>query len=345
MRSNYISYLKSYFFKVIFILVVFSSCKSTFRTETFVDSNTPPKPDYTNENNWAILPSKYTTKLKKISNSSTKELEADVFYVYPTLITNKKDTRWNVAINDTEQQDKVLNKAVHFQASAWSTSGKVYVPYYRQAHIRSYRILENGGNEALMVAYSDVKAAFEVYLKKYNQGRPIIIASHSQGTTHTSLLLKEFFDGKPLQKQLIAAYLIGIGIDKNEYKTIKVMTSPDETGGFVSWNTYKKNKLPKKYERWYKGKVTSNPVTWDTTMSSSREDHKGFLFSNDKIYDKALKLEVIDGMLWTTLPRFPLRVFIMFKKNYHVGDVNLFWKDIQENSELRTKSWFLSQKN
>jgi len=337
-------YLNSYFFKVFFISIVFISCKSTFRTESFENNRTPPKPNYTSENNWAVLPSKYTAKLAKTTGSSTNELEADVFYVYPTLITDKKDIRWNVAINDIEQQDKVLNKAVHFQASAWSTSGKIYVPYYRQAHIRSYRMLENGGKEALMVAYSDVKAAFEVYLEKYNQGRPIIIASHSQGTTHTSLLLKEFFDGKPLQKQLIAAYLIGIGIPKNEFKTIKVMTRPNETGGFISWNTYKKNKLPKKYERWYKGKVVSNPVTWDAAMSSSRDDHKGFLFSNDKIYDKALKLEVIDGMLWTTLPRFPLRVFIMFKKNYHIGDVNLFWKDIQENSELRTKNWLLNQK-
>jgi len=338
-------YLNNYFFKIFFILVVFSSCKLTYRTEPFLGTKIPPKPDYVNENNWAVLPSKYTAKLEKVTNSSTEELQADVFYVYPTLITNKNDTRWNVAINDTEQQDKVLNKAVHFQASAWATSAKVYVPYYRQAHVRSYRMLDHGGKAALMLAYSDVKAAFEVYLEKYNQGRPIIIASHSQGTTHTSLLLKEFFDDKPLQEQLVAAYLIGIGIDKNEFKTLKVMTSPNETGGFVSWNTYKKNKLPKKYERWYKGKVTSNPVTWNTTMSSSREEHKGFLFSNDKIYDKALKLEVIDGLLWITLPRFPLRVFIMFKKNYHIGDVNLFWKDIQENAELRTKSWLESQRD
>ena len=337
-------YLNSYFFKIFVILMVCSSCKGTFHSVPFIEANTPPKPNYENEHNWAILPTKYTTKLTEIARTSGQELEADVFYVYPTLITNKKDTRWNIAINDVEQQEKVVNKAVHFQASAWATSGKIYVPYYRQAHIRSYRMLANGGKEALTLAYSDVKAAFEVYLKKYNQGRPIIIASHSQGTTHTSLLLKDFFDDKPLQKQLVAAYLIGIGIDKNEFNSIKVMTNPDETGGFVSWNTYKKNKLPKKYEGWYKGKVSSNPITWDTNMTTSREDHKGFLFSNDRIYDKALKLQVIDGMLWTTLPRFPLRVFIMFKKNYHVGDVNLFWKDIQENAELRTKSWLDNQK-
>ena len=158
-------YLNNYFFKVFFILVVCSSCKSTYLTEPFVRTKIPPKPDYANENNWAVLPSNYTAKLEKITSSFPQELQADVFYVYPTLITNKKDIRWNVAISDTEQQDKVLNKAVHFQASAWATSGKVYVPYYRQAHLRSYRMLENGGIEALMLAYSDVKAAFELYIK------------------------------------------------------------------------------------------------------------------------------------------------------------------------------------
>ena len=48
----------------------------------------------------------------------------------------------------------------------------------------------------------------------------------------------------------------------------------------------------------------------------------------------------MDGMIWTTLPRFPLRVFAIFRKSYHVGDVNLFWEDIKQNSELRVKTWF-----
>ena len=277
---------------------------------------------------------------KSILLDSIHKLKADVFYIYPTLITSNRDIRWNVAVDDPNQNAKVVNTAVLFQASAWATSGKLYIPFYRQAHIRSYSNFENGGEEALVLAYEDVKAAFEVYLEKYNNGRPIIIAGHSQGTTHCRLLLKDFFDDKPLQKQLIAAYIPGIGIEKNEFKTIQIMTKPEETGGFVSWNTYKRNRLPKKYENWYKDKVTSNPITWDESVYSKREDHKGFLFRNGKIYNKALKIEVMDGMIWTTLPRFPLRVFAIFRKSYHVGDVNLFWEDIKQNSELRVKTWF-----
>jgi len=331
---------------ILSILIVFlSSCKSTYLTESFSEENTPTIPNYQDEENWAVLPSKYTEELKVFLKDSVNELKADVFFVYPTLMIDKKDIRWNVSTSDQELNNKVLNTAVKFQASAWATSGKLYVPFYRQAHLRSYSFLDNGGQEALLLAYSDVKAAFEVYLKKYNKGRPIIIAGHSQGTTHCRLLLKDFFDDKPLQKQLIAAYIPGIGIKKNEYKTIQVMTKPNETGGFISWNTYKRKKLPKKYTKWYQGKVTSNPITWDETKQTKREDHKGFLYSNGKMYKNALKIELIDGMVWTTLPRFPHRFFAMFKKNYHIGDVNLFWKNIQENAEIRVKSWLENQNN
>ncbi len=316
-----------------FALISFSSCKSTYSTEPFSLKSIPKSPDYQNVDSWAVLPSK----------DSSTGLDADVFYIYPTLITSKKDIRWNIAVTDSVQNNTVLNIAVRFQASAWETSGKLYVPLYRQAHIRAYYHLDNGGKEALTLAYSDVKAAFELYLKKYNKGRPIIIAGHSQGSTHGRLLLKDFFDDKPLQKQLIAAYIPGIGIKKNEFKTIKFMTKPNEIGGFISWNTYKRNSLPKSYNKWYKGKATSNPITWNSAKHTQRDDHKGFLYSNGKLYKKALKIEVIDGMIWTTLPKFPHRLFAMFKKSYHVGDINLYWKDIQQNSELRVKSWLENQ--
>ena len=32
--------------------------------------------------------------------------------------------------------------------------------------------------------------------------------------------------------------------------------------------------------------------------------------------------------------------FIIFIKNYHFADINLFWKDIQENALIRTDNWF-----
>ena len=59
------------------------------------------------------------------------------------------------------------------------------------------------------MAYNDIKQAFDTFLEKFNNGRPIIIAGHSQGAGHAKRLLQDFFDNKPLQEKLVAAYLIG----------------------------------------------------------------------------------------------------------------------------------------
>lgn len=329
------------YYLAVFIFLV--GCKSTYKTQAFSAKDIPLQPNYDNEKNWAVLPSLYSKDLKEFSSQEMDTLKADVFYVYPTLNTEKDDIRWNVPIKDAAQQYKVLNKAVLFQASAFTTAGKLYVPYYRQAHLRSYTLLKKGGKKALFLAYSDVKKAFEIYLQKYNKGRPIIIASHSQGSTHTKFLLRDFFDDKPLQKQLIAAYVVGAVINPVLFKTIKPMTKPNEIGGFVGWNTFKKGNYPKEKEA-YKGSVTSNPITWNDEKTTEFAQHKGFLYANKKLYKNALQIEITDGLVWSTNPKFPRRFFMSFMKNYHVGDINLFWQDIRENVELRTNTWLEKNK-
>jgi len=336
------TYFKGY--KITFsfvVLIVLASCKSV-DIPTFSSQHSPIAPNYQQSSSWAILPNKYPEKLKQWKTTKDS-LNADVFYIYPTLNIEKKDVRWNVSIEDVVQQEKVVNKAVFFQASAFLNSGKLYVPFYRQAHLRSYSNYNKGGKKALDLAYTDVKNAFIIYLEKYNNGRPIIIAAHSQGTTHAIRLLKDFFDGKPLHSKLIAAYIPGIAIQKNEFKHISLMASPTETGGFVAWNTFKMNYYPKRYAKLFKGSAVSNPISWNVTKESYRKDHKGFLFSNGKLYKQALGVKVADGILWTSLPHFPYRLFVLGKKKYHEGDINLFWEDINKNASLRVKSYLKEQ--
>jgi len=326
-----------------FVAFLFIGCK----VQNITNSTTTPDAftnavDYSSSINWAVLPGNYPDNLKEYSVQNPQD-SIDVFYVYPTLLLSKKDKRWNVSIEDSIQKNKVLSIAVRFQASAWGSSGNLYVPYYRQAHIRAYNNLENGGKTALLMAYSDVKEAFEYYLKHYNHGRGIILASHSQGSTHVSYLLRDFFDGKPLQKQLVAAYIPGVGVDKNQFKTIPFMEHPDQTGGFVSWNTFKKKFDQEKY-KWLKGKVVINPVTWDTTSFAQRELHKGFLYSNGKMYKNSFDTHTDNGVIWISTPHFPYRYLTLIMKNYHSGDVNLFWEDIRENSLLRIKTFRSNQK-
>ena len=314
------------------------ACKTSYSVESFTVNAVPLAPDYSQESSWALLPNSSEKEVYSAFFNSSDSLKADVFYVYPTLLLDAKDTRWNAPIEDQVQREEIINSAVKYQASAFAASGQLYVPIYRQAHIKSYYFYDKGGKQAFEIAYLDVKNAFEYYLKNYNNGRPIIIASHSQGTNHATQLLKDFFDAKPLQKKLIAAYIPGMGIRPNEFQTIHPMIKPSQTGGFVSWNTRKKNSYPKKKDK-YKGAVVTNPITWDEQKTTLLEQHKGFLYSNDKMYASALSIELTDGMVWSTNPKFPNRFFMSFMKNYHIGDINLFWQDINENAVLRTKTW------
>jgi hypothetical protein len=214
----------------------------------------------------------------------------------------------------------------------------MYVPFYRQAHLRSYYTLENGGKEALMLAYTDVHAAFQYYLDHYNNGRGIILAGHSQGSTHLSFILRDFFDGKPLQQQLVAAYIPGIGIDSTNYRDIPLLDSPESVGGFVTWNTFKR-KFDKKQYVFYKGKAVVNPVSWNHEPFAPRTQHKGFLFNNGKLYKQSFSTHVDNGVIWITVPHFPYRSMAWTMKHYHVGDVNLFWEDIRQNTLLRAQTF------
>ncbi len=325
--------------------VFFLSCSSVYKTSVFDEKTAPQPPDYSNQNSWAVLPNHFPAALTNIVGEY-QERAADVFYVYPTLFSNKKDERWNADIYKEEIREEVISKAVAFQASAWTKAANLYVPFYRQAH---YRIFVDPyaqkGIGAGELAYSDVKKAFQYYLDHYNQGKPIIIASHSQGSLHAKRLLQDFFDEKPLQSKLIAAYLVGVKITPDMFATIKPLNSPKAIGGFVSWNTYKKNHLPDRYEYWYKGAVVSNPITWNDSEWGEEAQHLGVLYSDNKVYPQSITLQRIDGMLWATVPRVPKRFFLSFVKNYHFADINLFWGNIQQNAMDRTQQWFSLQNN
>ena len=297
--------------------------------------------NYSDRYNWAVLPSD-SFVLNNPFISETPFENVDVFYVYPTLLVSDKDERWNYEITDEQHRSVVENKVVKYQASAWSGTGNLYVPFYNQAHLRSYFNLEGKGREALLLAYADIKAAFEYYLEHYNNGHGIVLAGHSQGSTHISLLMKEFFDNKPLKSQLIAAYLPGIGVKDEEFSSIPLLTEADQIGGYVTWNTFKKKYKSGRYEMWYKGTRAINPVTWDTIAVAERNLHKGFLFSNDKLYEKCFTTHLVDGGVWISRPKVPFRLMSLSMKNYHIGDVNLFWEDIRINVRLRALNYLNS---
>ena len=206
--------------KIYVLLWFVTGCKISYKTYDFDKAPEIKKPNYSNDESWAVLPNKIP---KEISNfyKSQGEKKADVFFIYPTLIDGKNEKYWNSDIWDSLIRVDVINRPVKYQATAWIESGNLYVPFYRQAHIRVFnKKFQDDGKKALNLAYDDLKNAFNYYLENYNEGKPFIIASHSQGTLHAKRLISDFIDGKELQKKLIAAYLVGYKVNENEFQNI-----------------------------------------------------------------------------------------------------------------------------
>ncbi|MDA9818517.1 DUF3089 domain-containing protein [Flavobacteriaceae bacterium] len=328
--------------KVYVLLWFVTGCKISYNTYDFDKSPEIEKPNYSDKDSWAVLPGNIPDEIS-IFNINENKKEADVFYIYPTLIDSKNQREWNSDIWNEDIRNDVINRPVKYQASAWLDAGNLYVPYYRQAHIRVFNDkFRVDGDKALNLAYNDIKEAFTYYLENFNNDKPFIIASHSQGTVHAKRLIAEFIDGKELQKKLIAAYLVGIKVFEDEFKNIKPMNSANETGGFVTWNTFKFNKYPRKdnYENWFKGGVTSNPITWDDSKETKKDLHKGLLYRDLKIFSQNIDIKLIDGIVWSTVPNVPGKILLKTVRSYHFADINLFWVDIKENAKLRVDQWF-----
>lgn len=300
----------------------------------FNPNDQPPAPDYSLEKNWSALPfrSDAADKIPKSETWVSDSLKAvDVFYIYPTMYMSGKT--WNADLSNKKLNKKIDNKPVRYQASVFNASCRVYAPRYRQSGIKAFFTLEGEGKKSLAFAYDDVKRAFEYYLKHYNNGRPIIIASHSQGTYHSRRLLQEFFDGTQLKDQLVCAYSVGFAIDDTMYKKLKPCETPHQTECFVTWASFRKGYEPLMTN--LAGNVCVNPISWncDTVAIDKSKSVGGILLNFNKSYKTGA--QIYKNYLWvkTKIP------FVRSFTNMHIADYNLFWFDIRKNVSDRVKAY------
>lgn len=298
-------------------------------------------PDYASLYYWSAHPAKKDPSDSTPSTivSSRKALLADVFFIHPTTLTDKntEGILWNARLNDADINLKTDYTSMLYQASVFNGSCRVYAPRYRQAHIFSFRTQDTAkALAAFELAYADVRSAFLYYLKNENNGRPIIIASHSQGTLHARLLLKEFFDGKELNKQLVCAYLLGLTLPVSDFQDINVCENEKETGCYVGWRTFRNGYVPEYIQKEKEESVVVNPLSWttDTLRKPRSMNEAAVLLRFNKPYPKTNGAQISRNVLWIEKPRFPLS-FIDRRKNYHAGDINLFYMNIRNNVAAR----------
>ena len=342
--------ISKYSAAILLVSMLMSSCGIKYHqfVSNYTFTNPAGTPDYSRLDEWAAHPDKWDPSDSiplPLRKTYQRDTVADVFFIHPTTYTDKeKKSGWNAPTDNAELNAKTDYTTILFQASIFNESGRVFSPRYRQANLQCYfpKTAEDTLHAlaAFELAYQDVKTAFEYYLQHNNHGRPIIIASHSQGTNHAERLLKEFFDGKELSKQLVAAYLVGMPLDPAYFSSIKPCTTPFQTGCACSWRTFKESYKPDYVQREKFVSIVTNPLTWDAAKPFATNDlNKGGLLLNfNKLVPGISNAKISNGVLWANKPHFFGNLFYT-SKNYHVADMNLFYMSIRENVKQRVATY------
>jgi len=334
--------MNKFFLPFLLLAVSFYSCSDKYQAyrSKYQFKSTDGRPDYSNLNYWAAHPWKWdpSDSVPEPLQHESKDSVADVFFLYPTSYTEKKNNGSNNALIDDDYINaKTDYSSILYQASVFNQQCRVFSPRYRQAHITNFFSKNKEKSvEAFELAYEDVKKAFEFYLQNWNGSRPIIIASHSQGSLLAERLLKEFFEDKPLQKKLVVAYVTGWAVPKEYFSSLKMCTDSLQTGCLCSWRTFRKGYVPSYLKNENGNSFVTNPLTWTTNSEyAGRTLNKGSVLTKfNNIFIHTTDAQISNGLLYVKKPKFP-GGFFYFTRNYHIGDINLYYMNIRENVKRR----------
>ena len=322
----------------------FSRCTSAYKAhiDEYHFASTDPKPDYSSLDYWGAHPYKHDPSDSvpvPLQADTHKDSVVDVFFLHPTTY-NSASGPWNADINDPDLNAKTDYTSFLFQGSAFNEC-RVFAPRYRQANLKAYYTKDTvDAAKAFDLAYEDIRRAFQYYLDHFNGGRPIIIASHSQGTSHAKRLLKEFFENSPLKSKLVVAYIVGMVIPKEYFSSLKPCTDSLQTGCFTGWRTFKKGYKPSFVKEEHGNSWVTNPITWTITEEyAPKELNAGGILSDfNKLVPHVNDAWIHENVLWVHKPHFPGSFFFR-TRNYHIGDINLFYMNVRQNIRARIRAY------
>ncbi len=331
--------------------------------QPFEATSAPAAPDYAREAAWLAFPGRNGLERSTVPGSAAVDeasAPADVFFIHPT--TYQKNDVWNVAYDAEGEFDTAVLLA---QASAFNGCCRIYAPRYRQASLRAL----DKSRPAVELAYSDVARAFAYYIAHENKGRPFIIAAHSQGSMHAVKLLQAEILGTPLQKRMVAAYVVGAYAPSTfDEIGLPICDHPRQVGCILSWNTSQTGRdgafrLVRDKTYWWRGAdktdgqppaICVNPLNWQQTGAAPPDADSGSLpFPAPTTTRTAMSLPVLtprltgarcdQGLLWVDIPRSAPRGFhdilSLLYGSYHLGDYGIFYGPLRANAIDRVEAW------
>lgn len=297
--------------------------------------------DYSKKDNWMAVP--------EITH------EVDTFYLYPTCYLDDSETAKEICDIDNEAVRERAQDVYENQATVFEESTNVFAPYYRQSNINRVIGMDNKELEEFQMneQRTDVYAALDYYFENYNNGRPFILAGHSQGSIMTKIVLGEYMEAHPeYYERMVAAYVIGYSITSDwlkEHSYLKFAEGDDDTGVIVSWNTEGPDNKGQKNIVVEDGAISINPINWkrDDTYASADENLGSRILDKETgtyeikkgIADAQLDIERGVVICTAEEAEYTTAKELFGTASLHGNDYAYYYENLRENIKTRVENF------
>lgn len=294
--------------------------------------------DYSDADNWLAIP------------EITKA--ADTIYFYPTAYNDPTEGVADICTIDNAGMRAEAQRLYGRQATAFEDTTNVFAPYYRQSNI--FAVMRHTDDaEAFQKneQRTDVFAALDYYFAHYNNGRPFILAGHSQGSMMIRIVLDEYMPLHPeLAGRMIAAYAIGESFPKDwlaAHPSVKFAEGAEDTGVIVSWNTEGPGNKDANNFVVEAGTVSINPINWkrDNTyapasenLGSRSQNEAGEYVVTPGLHDAQLNVER-GVVVCTTSDSYVPLANLFGPESLHGVDFDLYYENIRQNAKTRVNAY------
>ena len=281
--------------------------------------------------------------------------KAATFYLHPTTYLDRD--RWNATLEADGEPATRARLFVQTQASAFNGRSDIWAQRYRQAAYGAFLLNGDDARQALDLAYGDVVAAFDRFLREIPTG-PVILAGHSQGSLHLLRLLAE--RKQSLGDRLVAAYVGGwpVGVTSDLPATgLPACASADQAGCVLSWQSFGDPANTRLVTKAWVGTtglagkararddmLCTNPLTGTRDSAAPPAANQATLVPNGDLSNATLEpgrvgahcdkgFLILDGSIPNLGP------YVLPGNNYHVYDYALFWGSIRADAERRLAAW------
>ena len=282
-----------------------------------------------------------------------------VFFVPPTSFLKAGGTAWNATLDDATTNSRART-FLRGLASPFNRADEIWAPKYRQAAAGAFLTDKPEAQQAIDAAYEDVAQAFDYFLESVDEDKPLVLAGHSQGAIHVLRLLMDRAEAAGMEGRIVAVYAIGwpISIEHDlPALPLPACASAQQTGCIIAYSSFSDDGDAEFIKRRYEATpgfdgqprgngpiLCVNPLTGSTGGEAPASANLGTLKPSADLSSGELIAGAVparcneEGLLLIGDPP-ELGEGVLPGGNYHVYDIPLFWKNLQEDVLNRVNAW------